>query len=401
MTILFTSNFIYIMPLKQLLNLFKNIFNSSNRKLLIIELKLEFRKLKTSFTNLRLSLHLRKFYLLFLVLALLIPLFSISPSAYQDNSKLLKLVDEIQVDKDQKLTFAEPLSVIPNITSSDSKEFSKYKIKTNENIDSLTSRLTNLSKESILVNNPGKEIKEGNEIVIPNQNGLLVGYNNQTNTKELSIGLEMPEIDLVNIIKKEKEGYIFKKTDNPANYKKELDTRITRSRYSISNSTRVDIIPSSINGVSSALPGEDLSEALNSFITNFKGRRHHDGNGWSMGECVSLVKRWQQSIGAAYGIWPGYNGYPRNAWAGYRSGNKGMAPDNATYGVMVVSDVNSLKPGDILVINTATSHTGIATGRYNGDSYEVFDQNSPVGSSANFNNYSKSSFIAALRYYRK
>jgi hypothetical protein len=386
------------MPLKQVkLN---HLFDKSNRKLLKIELKLEYRKLVQRFKKLHLKTHIKKFYLLFIVLALIIPLFTINPSASQE-SKLLQLVGANQRSDNTPIVFAEPSNVIPEISYSNTSLYSKYTLKNNETFESLLARLTNLNKDSLVVNNPGKEFKPGSEVIIPSKNGLLIGYNKSSDSREISKGLEIPEIDVINQFKKEGEGYFFKQTDNPIIEKKEYDIRVSKSRYNISANTRVDIIPNAQNSSSNALPGEDLSDALNSFIANFKGQRHHDGNGWSMGECVSLVKRWQQFIGAAYGIWPGYNGYPRNAWAGYRAGNRGMAPDNATFGVMIVSDVNSLKPGDILVINTPTSHTGLATGRYNGNSYEVFDQNSPVGSVANFNYYSKSTFITALRYYKK
>jgi hypothetical protein len=387
------------MPLKQVLT--KQIFDASNRKLMLIEFKLESRKLNQSYKKLRLGANIKKLYLVFVVLSLLIPLFTINPSANTD-SRLIQLVGANQKADNTPLVFAEPASIIPEYNPKVKNiNFEKYTLKNNENLESLVSRLTNLKKETILVNNPGKEFVAGNEVIIPNENGYLLGYNTESDSREIAAGLSKEEKEIREIFKSETQGYIFNKTDEPLAFKRSYDAKVAQNRYNISRSTQIEFIPQYSSTNSSAVPGEDLSEALNSFISNFQGRRHHDGNGWSMGECVSLVKRWQQSIGAAYGIWPGYNGYPRNAWAGFKAGDRGLAPDNTTFGVMVVSDVNSLKPGDILVIDTPTSHTGIATGRYYGNSYEVFDQNSPVGSVAKFTTYSKSSFIAALRYYRK
>jgi hypothetical protein len=387
------------MPLKQVLT--KQIFDPSNRKMMLIEFKLESRKFKQNFNKLRLGSNIKKLYLLFIVLALLIPLFSINPSAKQD-SRLLQLVGANQKIDNTPLVFAEPASIIPDYNpKAKNLNFQKYTIKENESLDSLLFRITNLNRESLTVNNPGKEFVPGNEIIIPNENGFLLGYNTSSDSREIAAGLEKEEAEIRELFKSEPEGYIFNATDTPLVFKRSYDAKVAQVRYSISRSTQINFIPQYSTTNSSAVPGEDLSDAMNSFITKFQGMRHHDGNGWSMGECVSLVKRWQQSIGAAYGIWPGYNGYPRNAWAGYKAGDRGLAPDNTTFGVMIVTDVNSLKPGDIIVIDSYTSHTGLATGRYYGDSYEVFDQNSPVGTAAKFTTYSKSSFIAGLRYYRK
>jgi hypothetical protein len=387
------------MPLKQVLT--KQIFDASNRKMMLIEFKLESRKLKQNFNKLRLGTNVKKLYLVFIVLSLLIPLFTINPSANTD-SRLLQLVGANQKADNTPLVFAEPAAIIPEYNPNTKNiNFEKYTLKNNETIDSLVSRLTNLKKESITINNPGKDFVAGTEVIIPNENGYLLGYNAESDSREIAAGLSKEEKEIRDIFKAEPQGYIFNKTDEPLAFKRAYDAKVAQNRYNISRSTQIEFIPQYASTNSSAVPGEDLSEAMNSFIGSYQGRRHHDGNGWSMGECVSLVKRWQQFIGAAYGIWPGYNGYPRNAWAGYKAGDRGLAPDNATFGVMVVSDVNSLKPGDILVIDTPTSHTGLATGRYYGNNYEVFDQNSPVGSIAKFTTYSKSSFIAALRYYRK
>jgi hypothetical protein len=377
-----------------------SIFNSNNRKLLYIECKLEFRKLTTYINNIGFIPHIKKFYLLFIVIFLLIPLFAISPSAKQDN-KFTLITQSFQKESDNSVTFAQPENIIPQQDTISNNKYEKYTLKEGDSISSITARLNYLRQDTITINNPGKEFKAGNSVIIPKEDGLLIGFNKQTNINEIADGLNKSKQDVKLLTNNQEEGYIFIANSNPTEFKKQFDTRLSRSRYNISNNIRVNIAPQYSNNDSSAEANENFSEQLNAFIDQYKGRRHHDGNGWSMGECVSLVKRWQQFIGAAYGIWPGYNGYPRNAWAGYKAGNQGLAPSNATYGVMIISDVNSLKPGDILVIDTPTSHTGIATGKYYGSMYEVFDQNSPVGSAARFTSYSKGSFISALRYYKK
>jgi hypothetical protein len=387
------------MPLQNFLT--KSIFKASERKLLLIELKLETRSLRSKVKKLGISSNIKKMYLLFIVFTLMIPLFTLNPSANLE-SKLLKIVEADQTDKPTNIVFAEPASVTIDTSNVNSNnDFTKYTIKDNEKLETIIDRVGNLDINTLKVNNPGKEFKSGTEIIIPREKGYLLAYNKQSDPKEISSGLLKNEGDIKKIIDNNKEGYIFIKGEDPLETKKMYDKNVARFRYNLSDNVSINFVTTQTGSSSSAVPNEDFSNALNAFIAQFQGRRHHDGNGWSMGECVSLVKRWQQFIGASYGIWPGYNGYPRNAWAGYRAGNRGLAPDNSTFGVMIEGNVNNLKPGDIIVIDTPTSHTGIATGRYNGGMYEVFDQNSPVGSGARFTSYSKSSFIAALRYYRK
>ncbi len=387
------------MPLQNFLT--KSIFVANERKLLLIELKLEIRSFHNQIKNLGLSSNIKKMYLIFIVLAMMIPLFTLNPSANQE-SKLLQLVEADQTDKPVNIVFAEPSAVtIDTSAINSSSDFTKYTIKSDEKIETILDRVGNLDLNTLRVNNPGKEFNPGTEIVIPKEKGYLLAYNKQSDPKELSSGLLKNEPEIKKMIEKNAEGFIFIKGDDPLETKKNYDRNVARFRYNLSSNVSINFVSTQASNSSSAVPNEDFSNALNAFISQFQGRRHHDGNGWSLGECVSLVKRWQQFIGASYGIWPGYNGYPRNAWAGYRAGSRGMAPENATFGVMIEGNVNNLKPGDVLVIDTPTSHTGLATGRYNGNTYEVFDQNSPVGSGAKFTSYPKSSFIAALRYYRK
>jgi hypothetical protein len=77
-----------------------------------------------------------------------------------------------------------------------------------------------------------------------------------------------------------------------------------------------------------------------------------------------------------------------------------MAPDVPSFRIVIVTDVNALSSGDILITTGYPSHTGIATGRKGGGTFDMYDQNSPVGSAPRFNTYPNRMFIGALRYIR-
>ena len=133
-----------------------SLLNPTSRKVMVIETKLEFRKYKKTFLELRFFQHLKKFYLLFLILSCLIPLFAIKPSASLDN-RFLQITNQLQVADNTPVIFAEPVSYIPEIGSNyQSTQFQKYTIKPNENIDLLLARLAPINKESLEVNNPIK-----------------------------------------------------------------------------------------------------------------------------------------------------------------------------------------------------------------------------------------------------
>lgn len=382
-----------------------SIIDSNNRKILLIELKLEIRRIQKSIKNLKISHHLKKFYLVFFICACLIPLFSIKPTATSD-SKFLKIIKDFQLTENKEIVYAEPINYIPtlaeNITSTD---FFVYKVKANENVDTLLSRFNFINKSTLTLNNPNKEIKDGSDVIIPNKNGYLFGYNKDTNLDEMSKALKKDLNELKKITQANTEGYIFAEGEDPEKIKRDFDTTIIKLRTPVVVEKKItfaktnNIVQNNNAQVnSSSIESSNLSEQLSSFISSTKGISQHDGNGWSMGQCVSLVKRWQQFIGARSGFWPG--NYPAPAYYSFLGGNSSMAPSSPSFRVVVVSDVNSIQAGDILITTGYPSHTGIATGGKGNNTFDIYDQNSPVGSSPRFNTYPKSMFIGALRYIR-
>jgi hypothetical protein len=380
-----------------------SIIDSSNRKILLIELKLELRKIQKQIKNLKISHHLKKFYLVFFICACLIPLFSIKPTATSD-SKFLKLIKDFQLSENKEVVFAEPINYIPTLTeTSKSSDFFVYKLKTSETQDTLLSRFSFINKSTLSINNPGKEFKEGSDIIIPNKNGYLFGYNKDTNFDEMAKALNKDANDLKKLSQTSQEGFVFVNGEDPEKIKKDFDIAIIKLRTPAVVEKKITFAKANTsnnnNGsvqVNSSIESSDLSGQLSAFISSTKGVNQHDGNGWSYGQCVSLVKRWQQYIGARSGFWPG--NYPAPAYYTFLGGNSSMAPNSPSFRVVVVSDVNSLKAGDVLITTGYPSHTGIATGGIGKGTFDIYDQNSPVGSGPRFNTYPKSMFIGALRY---
>jgi hypothetical protein len=367
-----------------------SLLNSDSRKIMAIETRLEFRKIKKSIGSLNLGHHLKRFYLLFFILSCLIPLFAIKPSASIDN-RFLQITNQFQVADNTPVTFAEPISFVPQVESNfKSSLFQKYKIQVGENMDLLEARLRPISRETLEVNNAGKEFKADEEIIIPAANGLLIGYNKDTNFNEMAKALGKEESEITKNNGDTKEGYIFQASDMPAQLKKDFDTAIIKLRTPV-NINRPINFSQAYN-----YPSSDLSGSFASFVSNTQGVLVDDGNGWSLGQCVSLVKRWQNFIGAPSGYWPG--NYPAPAYYSYLNGYTSMAPASASFNIVVVSDPYSLRAGDLLITTGYPSHTGIATGRVGGGTFDMYDQNSPMGSAPRFNTYPNSMFIGALRY---
>jgi hypothetical protein len=366
------------------------LLNRDSRKVMAIETKLEFRKIKKSISDLHLGHHLRRFYLLFFILSCLIPLFAIKPSASIDN-RFLQITNQFQVADNTPVTFAEPVSFVPTVESNfKSAQFQKYKIQTGENLDLLLARLAPINKESLEVNNPSKEFKADEEIIIPASNGLLIGFNKDTNFNEMAKALGKTEDEVKKDNGDQKEGYIFQSSDTPVQLKKDFDTAIVKLRTPIAVNRPITI------SQSYNYPSSDLSGSFSSFVANTQGLLVDDGNGWSMGQCVSLVKRWQNYIGAPSGYWPG--NYPAPSYYSYINGYTSMAPYTPSYNIVIVSDANSLRAGDIVITTGYPSHTGIATGRVGGGSFDIYDQNNPTGSVSRFNTLGNGTFIGALRY---
>jgi hypothetical protein len=141
-------------------------------------------------------------------------------------------------------------------------------------------------------------------------------------------------------------------------------------------------------------PPGTLSVKFSNFFSQNDGRRVADPGGYYTGECVSLVKQWGAFIGRGQGYWPG--GYPREAFNAYQSGDRRMVGNDNT---SIISDWRQLQAGDIIIMQGAPSHTGIASGKLNASQYEMFDQNSPrTGDPSHLHMYDGSKFIGAIRY---
>jgi hypothetical protein len=371
------------------------LINEAKLKVQYIEFKLELRKFKKAVRNSRFISNLKKFYLLFLICACILPLFTLKPSA-QIESKLIKIANQLQISDNTPIVFAEPANYKPELNENfKSVDYIKYKLLKSENLDLIVSRFSSINKDTIVINNPNKEFTENQEIILPTTNGYLIGFGKDFNVTETAKALDKNESEIKELMRDQAEGYILIKNNNPVEVKKNYDINLIKLRTPIPDSKPIVISPNTtIN--STSFPSSDLSSSFATFVNNTRGISQHDGNGWSPGQCVSLVKRWQQFIGAKSGYWPG--NYPAPAYYAYLAGNRTMAPDSPSFKVVVVTDPNSLQAGDLLITTGYPSHTGIATGRIGGGTFDMYDQNSPVGSAPRFNTYPTRMFIGAIRY---
>jgi hypothetical protein len=128
------------------------------------------------------------------------------------------------------------------------------------------------------------------------------------------------------------------------------------------------------------------------------------------GECVSLVKAFQNKIGASSSAWAAY--YPEDKWNKYRQGDNSGFKETSKFKVIQITDYNQLEAGDIMIINQRykfnpelnlwVTHTGLFMNYSNDKSkYTIWDQNSNKGRIAASNDYSKNSFVGAFRYIPK
>lgn len=145
-----------------------------------------------------------------------------------------------------------------------------------------------------------------------------------------------------------------------------------------------------------------FSEQLHDFINKYEGKLIGDPNGYYEGQCVSLVKQWQNHIEVPFLYW--YDNYPAPAYTNYLEGGNSIAIPTSKYSIMNIypRDVTSLEAGDLVILTGAPSHTAIATGRVTDGKYEVFEQNAPnYMNPPNLSFYNNSTFIGAIRYKSK
>jgi hypothetical protein len=368
-------------------------------KMHALDTKLTIRKTLFNINQLAVTHHFKKFYLVFFIAACLIPLYTLQPLASSEDSKFIKLTNQLQVDsKNTNSEYSDLTLYTPNLSEVKSSYFVTYKLQQGDSLDKIQARFSNISKTSLEVNNANREWKEGIDILVPTSNGLLIGFNKDTNLEEYAQATGQP-LDVIKGSKgSQAEGYFFFPTQTPSEFKKSFDENIKKLR-------QPKIIIQNSNGSVSRpsyqtynVPSGNLASQFQDFVSRTRGISQHDGNGWSPGQCVSLVKQWQIYLGARSGYWPG--NYPAPSYYAYLNGNKSMAPDVPSFRIVIVTDVNSLSAGDILITTGYPSHTGIATGRNSGGTFDIYDQNSPFGSAPRFNTYPNRMFIGALRYIR-
>ena len=153
----------------------------------------------------------------------------------------------------------------------------------------------------------------------------------------------------------------------------------------------------------------DFTAILNDFYTITNGKSipvppPESGNTILDGECVSLVKYWQVYIGGLSGYWS--NNYPVETFNGlYLKGNKEMAKDNDKYITYGFGSIDSLRAGDIVILDPSSSpssHTGIATGYVDNNQFEIVDQNwDGLRGKTRKSKYNKNTFVGAIRYIKK
>jgi hypothetical protein len=365
-------------------------------KMMILDIKLTIRKSIFNINQMAVTHHFKKFYLIFFIAACLIPLYTLQPLASSEDSKFIKLTSQLQVDvKDTSSQYSELTLYTPNLSEIKSSYFTTYKLQNGDSVDKILARFSNINKTTIEVNNANREWKEGLEVLIPKSNGLLIGFNKDTSVAEYSQAIGQTIDTLKNAKGDQAEGFFFFPSDNPSELKKSFDENLKRIR-------EPKVIVQTSGGISRPsyqtynVPSGNLASQFQDFVSRTRGISQHDGNGWSPGQCVSLVKQWQRYLGAQSGYWPG--NYPAPSYYAYLNGNRSMAPDVPSFRIAIVTDVNSLSPGDILITTGYPSHTGIATGRNSGGTFDMYDQNSPFGSAPRFNTYPNRMFIGALRY---
>ncbi|MGL4759172.1 MAG: hypothetical protein ACRCXZ_07565 [Patescibacteria group bacterium] len=140
--------------------------------------------------------------------------------------------------------------------------------------------------------------------------------------------------------------------------------------------------------------GTKYTSQFSTFRQLMIGKRVADPNGYYLGECVSLNKRWSAFIGRGYGFYPG--NFPLPALNAYDLGDRRMVGNDPN--TSRITDVNKLIAGDMVILRGNPSHIGIATGVVGASTYEILEQNAPVGGAVRVFSYPKSSFYGAIRY---
>jgi hypothetical protein len=357
-------------------------------KVLITKIK---QKLENFFSVLQVS---TKFYLFILVFGGVWGLSVINLQAYNQSRANLFIKSETLVTN---ISYT-PAIYTPNLNAGDYKDYVVYTIKNDENgkletLKNIAERFA-VSVSSLTANN-NTELKVGSKIVIPKANGYLLGYNDSYTNSKLAYIASLVEQDIAKV-RSMGDGYILIAGDDLEAIKARINDRLVRFEYK--ERFGVDL-----NGDFRLITSgkSNFGPEVNAFYEQYKGRRHPDPNGYSHGECVSLSKRWQVFIGAAFDIWPGYNGSPGLAFDNYLAGNRAIAPDNNKFKTVAIINPNDIQAGDIITtqFNGSFSHTGIATGKVSNNFIEVVEQNNPAYYGVTqIGNVNKSIYRGHIRY---
>jgi CHAP domain len=133
-----------------------------------------------------------------------------------------------------------------------------------------------------------------------------------------------------------------------------------------------------------------FSQLLDQYFKENAGKQVDDGNGYSFGQCVSLIKNFQIYLGGSGAFWPGNNicgscEGPQGAIEASERGNFNWAgrlnlskfPDKKFRFAIV--DSNKPEAGDIVLIRQTFAnpwgHTGVATGKVSEGKIEFLEQN--------------------------
>ncbi len=119
------------------------------------------------------------------------------------------------------------------------------------------------------------------------------------------------------------------------------------------------------------------------------------------GQCVTLVKDYQKSIGVPYAAWAAEG--PAEKWDNYKKGDKTGLEDNDKYKTVAITDFNLLETGDIMIVKSSLSygHTGILISKTESN-FKLFDQwVLPSDHLPMARDYDKSKFTGAIRYIKK
>lgn len=127
---------------------------------------------------------------------------------------------------------------------------------------------------------------------------------------------------------------------------------------------------------------QQLDTKLKEFISQYLGKTNIGNTPENKGECVGLVMKWAEFLGLPH-VWGHAKDLFNNAGAGYTK--------------IENSDYVFPQAGDIITwdknMGGGYGHTAVATGKNNGNKFEVLEQNNPTGKGVRLYTYADYSFV--------